>query len=617
MLKELFTKIQTQDNTFSKIELIEIEKFIKKGIIIKLDDDSFELNSKYKVAIVNVGKNLVILEDLISEHKNIKIEFDNLNGAYNGDLVLAKRVFNPRSRIKANIIEILDGKKNDILVYIKEKSFYTVKENIKLENKGANKYEEGDVLLVDNQSLDLVKNLGNIQDPKIDELISLHLYHEEIRLQKPLEVDAVMDDKNERVDLTHLPFCTIDPNSAKDHDDAIYYDEEEKVLYVAIADVSYFVKEGSALDRLAFLKSTSVYLPGKVLPMLPNELSEDMCSLKEGVNRYSFVFKIYLDLQNKKAKKAQLFEAIINSHKKFSYGRIDRVLQGHLDQYSSVEKTIFDYLLPLYEVTKSFRAKRLEKGYDFRTTELRQKLKNFKVVAVESESSTPSHQLIEECMLLANIEASKKVNTVGIYRIHEEPSLKSISRLVDDVNILGVKVKVQSDVHETITHIQKKAKTSMMSEEIDELIIQSQTQAKYSSKNLGHFGLGFSSYSHFTSPIRRYSDLVLHRMLKSKQTPKNIDEICEHISLNERKVDQLVWDYEDRKYARWANDNIGQMIKVKIVDTDRNKAVSYDAISGLKVTIDNMKGQKLFTKLKVKIKEVDIVTKQIIASIKY
>ena len=212
MLKELFTKIQTQNNTYTKLELIEIEKFIKKNIIIKLDNDSFELNSKYKVAIVNVGKNLVILEDLVSEHKNIKIEFDNLNGAYNGDLVLAKRVFNPRSRIKANIIEILDGKKNDILVYIKEKSFYTVKENIKLENKGAFKYEEGDVLLVDNQSLDLVKVLGNIQDPKVDELISLHLYHEEIRLEKPLEINALMDDKNERVDLRHLPFCTIDPN---------------------------------------------------------------------------------------------------------------------------------------------------------------------------------------------------------------------------------------------------------------------------------------------------------------------------------------------------------------------------------------------------------------------
>ena len=347
MLKELFTKIQSQDNTYTQAELNQIEKFIKKDIIVILDNGKYELNSKYKVAIVNVGKNLVVLEDLISEHKNIKIEFDNLNGAYNGDLVLAKRVFNPRSRIKANIIEILDGKKNDILVYIKDKSFHTVKENIKLENKGASKYEEGEILLVDNQSLKLVKNLGNIKDPKVDELISLHLYHEELRLEKPLEVNVKMDDVKQRVDLTHLPFCTIDPNSAKDHDDAIYYDEEEEILYVAIADVSYFVKEGTALDRLAFLKSTSVYLPGKVLPMLPNELSEDMCSLKEGVDRYSFVFKIHLDLEKKCAKKAQLFEAVINSHKKFSYGRIDRVLEGYLDQYSSVEKEIFDYLLPL------------------------------------------------------------------------------------------------------------------------------------------------------------------------------------------------------------------------------------------------------------------------------
>ena len=617
MLKELFTKIQTTNQSYTTKELDEIKKFIKKGIVVELEDNIYELNSKYKIAIVSVGKNLVILEDLVSEHKNIKIEFDNLNGAYDGDLVLAKRIFNPRSRIKANIIQVLDGKQNDILVYIKDKSFYTVKENIKLENQGASKYEEGEILLVDNKSLELVKSLGNIEDPKVDESISLHLYKEEFRQNKSLEVDAKMDDPKERVDLTHLPFCTIDPNSAKDHDDAIYYEKDEEVLYVAIADVSYFVKEGTELDRLAFLKSTSVYLPGKVLPMLPNELSEDMCSLKEGVDRYSYVFKIYLDIKNKTVKKAQLFEAIINSHKKFSYGRIDRVLEGHLDQYGDVEKSIFEYLLPLYEVTKSFRAKRLLKGYDFRTTELRQKLKNFKIVAVESESSTASHQLIEECMLLANIEASKKVNTVGIYRIHEEPSLKSISRLVDDVNILGVKVKVQSDVHDTITHIQSKARASMMSEEIDELIIQSQTQAKYSSKNLGHFGLGFTSYSHFTSPIRRYSDLVLHRMLKSKQTPKNIEEICEHISLNERKIDQLVWDYEDRKYARWANDNIGSEIKVKIVDTERNKAVSYDAISGLKVTIDNVKGQKLFTKLKVKIKAVDIITKEIVATIKY
>ncbi|MDX9961403.1 MAG: ribonuclease R, partial [Aliarcobacter sp.] len=128
MLKELFIKIQTNQKGYSSDELKQIEKFLKDEIIVKIDDN-YELNSKYKVAIVNVGKNLVILEDLISEHKNIKIEFDDLNGAYDGDLVLAKRVFNPRSRTKAKIIKILDGKNNDVLVYIKDKAFHTVKEN--------------------------------------------------------------------------------------------------------------------------------------------------------------------------------------------------------------------------------------------------------------------------------------------------------------------------------------------------------------------------------------------------------------------------------------------------------------------------------------------------------
>ena len=617
MLKELFKKIQTDCKTYSNAELIEIEKFLKDEIIVKNKDNNYELNSKYKVAIVNVGKNLVILEDLISEHKNIKIEFDDLNGAYDGDLVLAKRVFNPRSRTKAKIVKILDGKKNEILVYIKDKAFYTIKENIILENKNALKYNEGDVLLVDNKSLELIKNLGNIEDPKIDEYISLYLYKEIFRLDKSLEVEASMNDPKQRVDLRDLYFCTIDPNSAKDHDDAIYFDKIENILYVAIADVSYFVKEGSELDKQAFLKSTSIYLPHKVLPMLPPLLSEDMCSLKEGVDRYSYVFKMHLDLQNQSVKKAELFEAIINSHKNFSYGRIDRVIEGHLDQYSKTEKEIFDYLIPLYEITKKYRAKRLLKGYDFRTSENRLKLKNSNLESIDVEISTASHQLVEECMLLANIEASKKVNTVGIYRIHEEPAFKAISKLVDDVNILGVNVKLQSDVHDTIVHIQEKAKVSMMSAEIDELIIQAQTQAKYSSKNLGHFGLGFSSYSHFTSPIRRYSDLVLHRILKTKQTPKDIDDICSHISLNERKVDQLVWDFEDRKYARWAAFHLDEEIKVKIVDTDKARAVCYEKMFGMKVVLENYKGQKLFTKLRVRIKSVDIVTKVIVATVKY
>ena len=245
MLKELFIKIQTNVKNYSNDELEKIEKFIKDEIIIKTENGDFELNSKYKVALVKIEKRVVILEDLVSELKNIKIEFDELNGAYNGDLVLAKRVFNPRSKTKAKIVKILDNKKNDVLVYVKDKAYYTLKENIRLEHKSAYKFDEFDVLVIDNKSFDLVERIGNLSDAKIDEFISLNLYGELYRLEKHLDVKALMDDTRQRIDLRELPFCTIDPNSAKDHDDAIYFDRSENILYVAIADVSYFVKEGS------------------------------------------------------------------------------------------------------------------------------------------------------------------------------------------------------------------------------------------------------------------------------------------------------------------------------------------------------------------------------------
>lgn len=616
MFNILFEKLARNISEFNNEEIELLEEFVKEGFIVK--NENYEINSKYRIGVLKVDKNRATLCDLANEHKNLILDFEHLNGAYDGDLVLVKRVFNPRSRVKAKVVKVFSSSStSEILVYVKEKNFFTVKESIKLQKKFEGNYQDGDILLLDNKSLAVLEELGNISDNRLDEKISLHLYGEDYRLDAKIEVNAKMDDTKQREDLTHLPFCTIDPNTAKDHDDAIYFDWENSILYVAIADVSYFVKEGSELDKLALKKSISAYLPSKVLPMLPNELSEDLCSLKEGVERYSYVFKIYLDLEKVEVKKSELFEAVINSHRKFSYGRIDRVLENKLDTYTQTEKEIFDYILPLYEVTKQYRAKRLQNGYDFRSYEYKLKLTNGEIQSVEIESSTASHQLIEECMLLANIEASKKVNSVGIFRIHEEPPFKAISKLVDDVNALGIKAKLQSDVHSTITHIQEKAKFSNLREEIDDLIIHAQTQAKYSSKNLGHFGLGFKSYSHFTSPIRRYSDLVLHRMLKTKQTPKNIDDICEHISNQERKIDLMVWDYEDRKYARWALKNIKKEVKAKVTDTEKGICITYGEIAGAKIYLDNYKGQVLYSKIKVIIKSSDIITKQIIGSVKY
>lgn len=617
MYKQLFEKIINSNNTFNKEEQKVVDKLLKDSILTK-QEDKFEINSKFKIAKIKFEKNYALLEDISNEHKNIKLEFDLLNGAYEGDFVVAKRIFNPRSKIKAKIVHVFSSKVKELLVYVQENSLFTVKESIELDFKVNKKYQDGQILLVNSKDFETIKDIGHINDPKVDEFISLYLYHELIRLESELEIDAKMNDTNKRVDLTHLNFCTIDPASAKDHDDAIYYDEKKQIIYVAIADVSYFVKENSQLDKLAYMKSSSIYLPSKVLPMLPRKLSEDMCSLRENEKRYAYVFEIHLDTKNLEIKSSKLYEAIIESKRKFSYGRIDRVLDGKLDKYTTLEKQIFDSVVKLYDVTKAYRAKRLEKGYEFRSSELRLKLNhNSELESIEEENSTASHQLVEECMLFANIEASKKVNSVGIYRIHEEPPFKAITKLVDEVNSLGVNVKLQSTIHETINHIQNKAKHTTLSKEIDELIIHAQTQAKYSSRNLGHFGLGFSSYSHFTSPIRRYSDLVLHRMLKSNQTPDNIDDICDYISIQERKIDQLVWDFEDRKYARFAKKHIKDEFRVYITDSERGLAKTYDKMPGMRLILDNYKGQVIYSKLKVIIKSVNIITKQIVASIKY
>ncbi len=620
MIKNIFIKIIKENNDFKQEELdilnnLYEEKFLKKS------DGKYSIDTKYRIGILKVEKNFAVLNDLENEHKNIKLNFEDLHGAYDGDLIIVKRVFNPRKSIKAKVVRVLSSSDHAILVYLKDGSFYSVKESVLLKEAKQeikSKYSNNDVLLINSKTYNVVELFGNLKDAKVDEKISLFLYDEYSRIsKKDAAVEKGLDEGTGRQDLRDLNFCTIDPASAKDHDDAIYYDERNAIVYVAIADVSHFVPSGSALDLSAYEKSTSAYFPHKVHPMLPSSLSEELCSLKPEVDRFAYVFKIYMDTKNLNVIKSELFEAIINSKSKYSYGRIDRVLDNKLDQHSKTDKEIFDSLIALYNLSKKLRAKRLKKGYDFRTSEVRQKL-DFKaeLTGVEVEVSSASHQLVEECMLLANVEAANKVNNLAIYRIHEEPSFQAVSKLVDDVNLLGIKAKMKENVHATVLAIQNQAKHSQLRDEVDELIIRSQTQAKYSPKNLGHFGLGFESYSHFTSPIRRYSDLVLHRILKTKKIPQNIEDICTHISNQERKIDTMVWDFEDRKFARWAQSHLGEEFQVQVVDPVRAIVQTYKDIPGIRIYLDNYKGEKLYSKTKVILKTVDIVSKKIIGSIK-
>jgi ribonuclease R len=492
---------------------------------------------------------------------------------------------------------------------------------------------EGGVIKVDDISSKIEEVLGNIDDPKVDEKISLALYNKKEPFAPASEDEAIKYGKNvnkeeypNREDLTHLSFCTIDPPSAKDHDDAIYYDVDSSTLYVAIADVSHYVHPDTSLDNDAKNRCFSIYFPHKSIPMLPRTLSENICSLRPYEDRLAFMFKIKIDTETLEVVESKVSEVIINSKKRYSYDRVDKFLANDMRDIDNTDQEILKWLLPLYELTTNLKAKRLQKGYDFRNEEIRLKLNSsLGIVSTTSESETPSHSLIEDCMLLANKESAKMLADVGIFRVHDKPSIDKIEELLNNIASLGIFAKQGSEIRDTILDIQKEADKIGIQELVDKLIIKAQKQASYKSANSGHFGLGFDAYSHFTSPIRRYSDLILHRMLKAKINHNkkesdflltNIEPICVKISDLEREVTRVSWDYDDRKYARWAKSNIGKRFKAVATDISNNSSIATidDHIQGAKVILLDA-NVELFDKLEVEIIDSNLATTKIMAKV--
>lgn len=573
---------------------------------VSFENDTCSINKKYKIGHIFVNRgNFYIRSEF--DNKDILIEKDDLLGADENDFVVARVIFNPRGKIKAKVVLIIEKGKNKNLVIYQNNHFISVKNNNKIESQNIKNPQNGDLYIIEEG---LAQWFGNINDAKIDEKISLYLFKEEYRLDKyEISNPNTKISFEDRIDLTELNFCTIDPVGAKDHDDSIFYDYQNEILYVAIADVSHYIKEGSEIDKEARKRAFSVYFPNKVLPMLPFVLSSDLCSLKPNVKRYSFVCKIYLDSKNLEVKKSEFFEAVIESKNNFSYEVID-------DKIS--KKELSSDLQFLLELTQNLRDKRLKNGYNFRNNEHRLVLsKDEKLIEVLSTNSTLSHQLVEECMLLANQEAAKRIGNFGIFRIHEEPDIKKIDKLIEDLSLLGLDIKKKKDIHATITHIQNEASRFFLEKEVDTMVIKAQQQAKYSSHLGSHFGLGFGYYSHFTSPIRRYADLILHRILKGLKIPKDIDNICENISNTEREIAKMVWDLEERKYARWAINNLNKKtLKANICDVgDVVIGELIEEILGLKFEIKNYKGEKLYNKINVVLIEADLVSKKIYGNI--
>ncbi len=598
-------------------------------------DGLWKLKSIYRVGrlyIGNDGKGYVEAE--FKEQKDLLIEPDDLRGAKHGDVVVAKRIIARRGRASGKVQLVIEKAYLFTIAYThRDESGNFLILNIRtgepthavMEGMDLKAFKLGTVLKVDVDTDKVLEVMGTLDDPKVDEKISLALYEREDEFPPEcvtdalkVEVEVTKAEHPDRVDLTHLDFCTIDPVTAKDFDDAIYFDMETYTLYVAIADVSHYVPFFTNIDKEAKKRGFTTYLPHKSFPMLPRELSENICSLKPKVDRLAFVSKIALDRATLKPLKEEFFEAIIYSKHRFNYDNIDEILENGTAGVTDTVAQILTWLLPLQKITVKLRNERLKHGFDFRSEETKLTIDAAHLlVSTEIETGTPSHSLIEECMLLANQAAAKRFTGEGdsIFRIHEPPQLLKIEDLLSELASIGLYVEEYEDSPTLIRAIQKEAAKMGLSSEVDAMIIKSLKRASYSAQNIGHFGLGFSHYSHFTSPIRRYSDLILHRLIKTqlREEPeeasyllRNIEPLCARVSELEREATKAEWDFRDRKFARWAATHLGDIFEAEIVEVEETaKAVLLGEIKGVTVHLrsDNV---MLFDRVRVKINEVNI-----------
>ena len=632
----IFKLITGVEKKSLKSEELAIIKKLESIKALKNRDKKYILNSKFRVGVVDVTKSgFGFLEQFDSKNRDLLIEESDLKNARSGDIVLAKQIMS-RGRPKAEVelvlhkdilIQVVYTKKiNSKIVGIDIKTHHIV--HLKESQKSLKKLPPQTILKLDTMHSKVIEVIGILNDPKVDEKISLAMYDKKEEFSKESNREAYSfgdfvdgDMYDERVDLRGYDFCTIDPVSAKDFDDAIYYDKDLKVLFVAIADVCEYVYEMGSIDKEALERGFSIYLPHKSIPMLPRNLSENICSLKPNVDRLAFVFKISFD-QNMTVIKEELIEGIINSKRRFNYDEIDEFLEGKKAR-REVDIRVLKFLRPLQKDMNIIRAKRLEESFDLNSDDVTMILDdNQNLISINVEFETASHKLIEDCMLLANQAAAKMIDR-GIYRVHDRPKDSKIDILLSNLADIGVvNHQKHTNIYSLFKQLQEEAEKKGVRKYTDKLIIKAQQSASYSSENIGHFGLGFSHYSHFTSPIRRYSDLLLHRILKSKLKDdkkrlqyqrKDISQVCTKISKLERESARVEWDYKDRKFSRWAKENIGRKFTATVVDLKKTPmAVLEDSECFMaRVFVLSHRKLELFEKIEVEIADSDVITKDI------
>jgi len=398
--------------------------------------------------------------------------------------------------------------------------------------------------------------LGNDDDLEATKKCILHKYditpdfkNSTLAELEKIEEKITSTEKKERKDLRKIKTFTIDPDDAKDFDDAISIKKLNNDIYeigVHIADVTHYIKEGSGLDKEAYNRSCSVYLENSVVPMIPEKLSNQICSLRPLEDKlcFSVLFEIS---KNGQVKNSWIGKTIINSNYRLTYQDAQNIIEGSPHKLNT-EITL------LHNLSQKFRKQRIQNGSVmicqeetkilFNENGLPQRAKNKKVLF--------SNQLIEEFMLLANQEVCKyfSKNTAGVFRVHDKPDIEKLKSLIFILKKSNLKLDVSAkNLSKEINNLLSKLKSNPNFLMINKLILRSMAKAQYSTDNIGHFGLGFKKYTHFTSPIRRYPDILVHRelskALKKKSANMDLENMCIYSSKKEKNATQAEREYKN------------------------------------------------------------------------
>lgn len=395
---------------------------------------------------------------------------------------------------------------------------------------------------------------------------------EVITYTENLVAGLTKEEEKEREDLRHIPIVTIDGADAKDFDDAVWAEELEDGNFhvvVAIADVAHYVAEKSPLDQEAVKRGNSVYFPDMVVPMLPERLSNDLCSLRPHEDRPVMACHMTITPEGK-LKDYKFSRAIIHSHARLIYEQVQDALDGKFDEKTEPLK---QELFTLHKVYKALlHAKSVRGAIDLDVPERQIIMEEGVVTEITKRARLDSHRLIEELMITANVATALALSKIGapcLYRVHNEPSTEKRDNLQMALQQHGINFKPKNagitpkDFETVIAQIKGKEEAEMLMH----VVLRSQMQASYDPENIGHFGLALSHYAHFTSPIRRYSDLVVHRSLvkhlklAGKGTynlkTSELNKVSEHISITERQAQMAEWEVKDRLIADFYSSKVG------------------------------------------------------------